>query len=196
MAVRKVAALFQLWRWVEYEDRERLAPFVRWRPWWSGAQLVIIQTFTRTGVLDAESARRHADEGLGDALLTVDEASGVPLLDEAPYEPIPFVGPWALGDPIEPMRFQLRREVNLALKRHISMGILPPRGTIRYRPDSLLTAVYVQFALRMTGSERSKRECGNPACKQRVFAPHRRDQRYCTARCRALAAYHRRQRIP
>jgi hypothetical protein len=89
---------------------------------------------------------------------------------------------------------EVRKEVNERLRGHVNPHIRPPDVDEGYRvvfiPDSLLAALYVLFALEVAKSkdDAPPRVCAN--C-QEVFAPSRRDQQYCSGRCRSNASYHR-----
>jgi hypothetical protein len=95
------------------------------------------------------------------------------------------------GDVVEPARYFISREINERLRGHVDFTLWPfAGGPIRYVPDSLLAAIYVQFALEVSGRLGTQRECQH--CHNPFF-PNRRDQRFCSKQCRELAAYYRRR---
>ncbi|MHB8619255.1 MAG: hypothetical protein ACYDAG_06770, partial [Chloroflexota bacterium] len=108
-----------------------------------------------------------------------------------------------LDDPVWAAHWWLTLEINRhmagsatdGLRAAVSAALLPTRLTaplafdIRIRPQTLLGAIYVAFAVEVSGAEaHSRRRC--PACGE-TFTPRRRDQAYCRPSCRTLAKYHR-----
>jgi hypothetical protein len=94
---------------------------------------------------------------------------------------------WRFGDPIEPARYYVHREVNTQLRGHVSPAVLPFRqGEILFFPDCLLAAIYTHFALELSGRRRQPILCARPGCG-RYFQPSNRRQVYCDASCRSLA---------
>lgn len=94
------------------------------------------------------------------------------------------------GDLAAAGRFYVHREINDRLRQHINAHILPFRASVlRFVPDSLLSAIYLRFALEISGGMGRMREC--LGCG-REFPPSRRDQNYCGKNCRERASYRRR----
>ena len=84
----------------------------------------------------------------------------------------------SLGDPVEPPRYVVHREVNMRLRGHVAPQLMPFRGDEIYVwPDSLLAATYVLFALEVTG--RSGPWCTCKGCGDPYPRTHG-SQRYCT----------------
>jgi hypothetical protein len=83
---------------------------------------------------------------------------------------------------IEPARYDVCREINRQMQGHVSPAVLPFRqGDVYLFPDCLLAAMYVLFALEVSGKQRPAqmcRECG------RYFVPQHGLQQYCEDRCR------------
>lgn len=92
---------------------------------------------------------------------------------------------WKFGkDVIEPARFYVHTEVNEAMRGHVSPAILPlVKGQLALFPHDLLAAIYVHFALEMSGRTRPARICGY--CNM-FFTPSRSDQRFCSSSCRSM----------
>ena len=100
---------------------------------------------------------------------------------------------WRHGDPVEPARYFVHREVNRRLKGHVSPAVLPFRkGEIFFFPDCLLSAVYTQFMLELSGRNRPAVLCARLGCG-RYFEPAHGRQRYCDKPCQQLAYYYRKK---
>lgn len=71
----------------------------------------------------------------------------------------------------------------------ISVARLVPGRPLRFRPDSLLDAVYLDFAMELVGATGSRlRECNY--C-HRPYRATRKDSVYCSDTCRSQARHHR-----
>ena len=100
---------------------------------------------------------------------------------------------WKYGDPIEPARYFVHQEVNNRLRGHVSPAVLPFRkGEIFFFPDCLLSSLYTQFMLELSGRNRPAILCARPGCG-RYFDPEHGRQRYCDKRCQQLAYYYRKK---
>lgn len=97
---------------------------------------------------------------------------------------------WRTGALAEPARYALIRAVNGYLHGHVSPLLLPfeRRGDIVFRADSLLAAMYMQFALEISGKGRRPKLC--KGCGT-YFTPRRSNQAYCEPNCKNRAFYKR-----
>jgi len=96
---------------------------------------------------------------------------------------------WQYGDSVEPARYYVYQRVNERLSSHVSPVVWPfVDGEILFYPDCLLSAMYLLFALELSGRVRPSiicRGCG------RYFTPVHGRQRYCDETCRKLDWYNR-----
>ncbi len=91
---------------------------------------------------------------------------------------------WEPGDVIGPARFYVCEKINEALRGHINTAVLPFHGCdIFMFPDSLISALYVQFALEVSGREHPAITC--KGCGIRFNPSHGR-QAYHDDACRKL----------
>ena len=98
------------------------------------------------------------------------------------------------GDVASAGRYYVHRVVNEHLRGHVNAHILPFRASIlRFAPNSLLAAIYLRFALEVSGGRGRMRECLGCGME---FPPSRRDQDYCGKNCRERAYYRRRTGRP
>ena len=89
---------------------------------------------------------------------------------------------WKPGEVIEPARFYVCDEINNALRGHVNTAILPLHDCDVFMfPDSLLSALYVQFALEVSGRERPAIACKGCGIK---FNPTHGRQAYHDEACR------------
>jgi hypothetical protein len=180
-AILQVSGLRRLWEWVERDDVDRLVPFVLWTA--EPLAVSIHVAFTLSGPVPSI----HRPLSGFPRPFTFQEA----VIAREERDDSGLLARWQFGDPIEAVRYWIHRVVNDNLKGHVNMAVLPLMGsTIRYFPDGLLAAIWVQFAHLLAGGKR-ERECANPRCPHRRFIPGRRDQRYCSKNCQELARYHR-----
>jgi len=93
------------------------------------------------------------------------------------------------GDEINASAYLVHLEINENLAGKVNAVLLPYRGSVlRFLPSTLLGALWLLFALEVSGEAARQipcRHCSAP------FAPRRRDQRYCSKRCKDNAGYHR-----
>ena len=89
---------------------------------------------------------------------------------------------WQFGDIIQPAYYYVCVRVNERLHSHVEPYILPlHRGDILFLPDCLLSAMYAQFALEVSGKIRPAIVC--QGCGK-YFNPDHGAQRYCEETCR------------
>lgn len=95
---------------------------------------------------------------------------------------------WDRGDPIEPARYFVYREVNKQMEGRVSPAVLPyRRGDIFFFANGLLGAMYAMFAAELSGRLLPPTQCRG--CGE-YFNPNSRKQKYCEDRCRKLTWYH------
>ncbi len=89
---------------------------------------------------------------------------------------------WEFGDVIEPVRVIVCQLINERLQHNTSIVVSTSRDRqIRFLPDSLLTALYILFALEVSGRTRPAILCGG--CHI-YFEPQHGRQQYHDANCR------------
>lgn len=95
---------------------------------------------------------------------------------------------WGHGNVVEPTKYFVHLRVNKQLRGHVNPAVLPFRqGDIYMFPDSLLSAVYVSFALELSRSRQPRKLCAG--C-DRYFTPVDGRQGYHSPACRKLHWYH------
>jgi hypothetical protein len=95
---------------------------------------------------------------------------------------LPIRDRWRFGEVIEPARHYVFLQVSKKLEGHVNPVVHPDlRGDIMLVPDCLLSAMYVQFAIELSGKERPAIVC--QGCG-RYFPPVHGAQRYCEEECR------------
>jgi hypothetical protein len=86
------------------------------------------------------------------------------------------------------VRHGIAGAINDHLHHRVDLKILPQgRQHYRHQIDSNLAAIYFEFASLFTGSPPRSRECDQCGT---FFIRSRRDQKFCSDRCRALYSYH------
>jgi hypothetical protein len=89
---------------------------------------------------------------------------------------------WRVGDVVEPARYYLSRRISERLHGHVNPQIHPfLKGDIMLIPDCLQSAMYVQFAIEISGKDRPPIIC--KGCGRYFNAVHG-TQRYCEKQCR------------
>ena len=190
--ISEMGLLLALWDLVMAEDRQTLSTFVRWQ---SKPRSVKLQLVFGERRLQKEMTRRIWRDFLSP--IVVEEQTGV-RIDYAgvPVIAAEYLGPhsqallakWRYGDEIEPIRYYVHRTINERMRGHVSPAVLPYRGgDIHFFPDCLLSALYVHFAMEVSGEQRPQIVC--KGCG-RYFRPNHGHQRYCNDRCRKLTHYH------
>ena len=92
---------------------------------------------------------------------------------------------WQEGDVLEPARYVVCRWINEALRGQMDRVILPYYDdTIRNSPNSLMAAIFSQLQDEIAGMPIPEKICRAPGCPHRSFFPRRRDQIWCSDRCR------------
>lgn len=95
------------------------------------------------------------------------------------------------GNDLSAAQFVLREAINERLTGNVNVA-MKPQGEIRFWPQDLLTAVYLLFAVDLSGARPIEKACKNPRCpSDRPFIVTRRDKQYCSKACREQARYHR-----
>jgi hypothetical protein len=111
-----------------------------------------------------------------------DEDESQVLGHERLPESFPIREQWQFGDVIEPARYHVCVQASKKLEGHVNAVVHPDlRGDIMLVPDCLLSALYVQFAIEVSGKERPAIVC--QGCG-RYFMPVHGAQRYCEEECR------------
>lgn len=163
--IERMAHLLAVWDLVRRRAAGKLGQLVVWRAASSSSASVSVTWRGQNGALRTVWLARRGV--LGDELLAR----------------------WRPGDVIEPARYYICRAINEQLHGHVSPAVLPFRdGDIFLIPDCLLGAVYVLFALEVSGKQRPAivcRGCG------RYFIPTHGLQHYCDDRCRKRRYYQR-----
>jgi hypothetical protein len=204
--IETMGRLVALWDLVEEENRQALAAYVRWeeRP-----RHVRIDVAYQDGALQPEGARRRAERvkllcadshqtpqpKTGPRLPPGDSRVLVCADEEAPEAPWLF-SEWAKGDVIAPARYYIHTEVNRHLAGRLSAALNGPdrKGKVElwFVPDSLITGLYVLFALELSEQTHPTKMCLASDCR-RPFIPASGKQDYCSNRCRIRADAQRRR---
>jgi hypothetical protein len=178
--------LLHLWDLAKKEDVGGLQKHIAWREGprrvvaWRGEHYRsdiewVYQGFTDD---DIKKTEEFDDErAAGTIVAFLDGIGSTPLLGDR----------WKWGDVLEPARYYVFREVNKRLNGHTSPVVDPfEKGRIFLQPDSLLTALYVQFAMELAGWTRPQiicRGCGS------FFVPTHASQEFCSVTCRKRQWY-------
>ncbi len=197
----RMVRLMALWELVKGGCQRELSHLVQWTPQGEPQQvrlyLVVLDGKIRPDLTEFMRQSPHEfhnyvyqnDDLAGRMLhweVTVlayqENASDVELLER-----------WVHGDPIEPARYFVHREVNKRLRGHVNPAVLPYRkGEIYFFPDCLRGALYTLFMLELSGRQRPAILCARPGCGG-YFKPGHGRQRYCDKLCQQLAYYYRRK---
>lgn len=129
--------------------------------------------------------RWNAPEELGPCVSLawpIDDPDGLRPIASTKRSPQVF-GRWREGALVEPARYAVHNVVNGYIAGHLSPCLLPfeRRGDIVFQADTLLAAMYMQFALEMSGWGRRAKLCRG--CGTR-YTPLRANQVYCDKNCR------------
>jgi hypothetical protein len=137
---------------------------------------------------EPESPRIFPDGRLRDVRTDEPEEYHLIATDGEPGIEESLLRGWRFGeDVVAPARYYVHRQVNRAMAGHVSPAVLPfLKGEFVLWPDDLLSALYVSFALELSGQSPAPRVCGYCG---RFFHPTRVDQRYCESRCRNNRSY-------
>ena len=199
--IERMARLISLWEFIMQGGRRELSQLVEWTPQGAPQQvrlyLVDIDGKLRPDL--AQFMRQRPDEFRDHFRQDKDRATRMRhsevrvLAHEESGSDIELLERWKHGDPVEPVRYFVHREVNISLKGHVSPAVLPFRkGEIFFFPDCLLSSLYTQFMLELSGRSRPAMLCERSSCG-RYFEPIHGRQKYCDKRCQQLAYYYRRK---
>ena len=181
-----MAVLVQLWDWCRSQERAILRPFVRWTNeetvrilirWnWNGERWLV----SPLDVSGEDPYREFLSEGPGQAM--------APVLS-APYTNPHLATRWSRGSVIGPVEYFVCSQVNKILQGNVSPAVLPLWDRqVRLVPNSLLAALFLLFAMEISGQERTPIECEGCGL---YFTPAHGRQRYHDAPCRKRAHYRR-----
>ena len=196
-----MARLMALWELVKRGSRRELSHLVEWTPPGKSQQvrlyLVDVDGTLRPDL--AQFMRQRPDE-FHDYFRRDEDLAGrmrhrgvTVLAHEENGSDVELLERWKHGDPVEPARYFVHREVNNRLRGHVSPAVLPFRkGEIFFFPDCLLSSLYTQFMLELSGRNRPAMLCERPGCG-RYFEPAHGRQQYCETRCQQLAYYYRKK---
>ena len=197
--VEVMARLMALWDLVESGRRRELSHLVEWTPLGTSQQVRLYHVSV-DGKLRPDLAQimRQRPGEFDDYVLRDEDMAGrmrhwgaTVLAHEDNSTDVELLERWEHGDPVEPARYFVHREVNRRLRGHVSPAVLPFRkGEIFFFPDCLLSSLYTQFMLELSGRSRPAILCERPGCG-RYFEPTHGRQKYCERRCQQLAYYYR-----
>ena len=197
--IEGMARLIALWDLVQSGSQRELSHLVEWTPPGTSQQvrlyLVDIDGKLRPDL--AQRMRQHPGE-FRDYVRRDEDLAGrmrhwgvTVLAHEENGSDVELLERWKHGDPVEPARYFVCREVNNRQRGHVSPAVLPFRkGEIFFFPDCLLTSLYTQFMLELSGRSRPAMLCERPGCGLYFESAHGR-QKYCGKRCQQLAYYYR-----
>ena len=194
-----IAQLMALWDLVESGSGKELSHLVEWTAL-GALQQVRLHLVSVDGKLrpDLAQCSRQRPGEFHDYFRRDQDLAGkvrhwdvTVLAHEEDGSDVELLERWQHGDPVEPVRYFVHREVNNRLKGHVSPAVLPfRRGEIFFFPDCLLRSLYTQFMLELSGRSRPAVLCERPRCG-RYFEPMHGRQKYCDRRCQQLAYYYR-----
>jgi hypothetical protein len=149
--IEKMALLVKIWDFVAQEKKLQLAKYFKW-----------------------PNKKRVEFEWMA-------PGGGLALISSEQIRP-QLLERWRPGDVLGPACFYVCDEINKALCGHVNTAILPFRDCdIFMNPDSLISALYVQFALEVSGRERPAITCKGCGIK---FNPTHGRQAYHDDSCR------------
>ena len=199
--IEHMARLMALWELVKSGSRRELSHLVEWTPPGKSQQvrLYLVDVDGKLRPDLAQFMRQRPDE-FHDYFRRDEDLAGrmrhrgvTVLAHEENGSDMDLLERWKHGDPIEPARYFVHREVNNRLRGHVSPAVLPFRnGEIFFFPDCLLSSLYTQFMLELSGRNRPAMLCARPGCG-RYFDPAHGRQRYCDKPCQQLAYYYRKK---
>ena len=192
--IAQMGVLVALWDLVERRASDDLSTYVRW---YRDPVRVTLEFVFGEGTLHRELTRRAWREQASPK--TVWDGSGVDVSAAASQtianeqfgrDDQDLLAHWSFGDPIGPARYFVHQRVNQRMKGHVSPAVLPfRRGDVFFFPDSLLGALYVHFALELSGGARRRAVCARPGCS-RYFLRNHGNRLYCSEQCSKLHYYH------
>ena len=199
--IERMARLIALWELILSGSRRELSPLVEWTPQGTSQQvrLYLVDVDGKLRPDLAKFMRQRPDEfhdyfRQDKDLATRMRHSEVRVLAHKENgSDLELLERWKHGDPVEPVRYFVHREVNSSQRGHVSPAVLPfRRGEIFFFPDCLLSSLYTQFMLELSGRSHPVMLCERPGCG-RYFEPTHGRQKYCDKRCQQLAYYYRRK---
>ncbi len=156
--IEEMSVLVKLWDLIQNEQAGALTKYIHWR------------TRPRGVWLEWPSGRK-------DLIASEELPEGRELLRH-----------WKDGDIFKPTRYFLCDQINERLRGHVSPSILPFRdGEIYMFPDCLRSALYVLFALEVSGRTYAAIMCDG--CGEYFVPEHRSDQKHCSHTCRNRKYY-------
>ena len=199
--IYRMAELVALWDLVESGSRVELGQMVEWMPP-GESQHIRLYLVSIDGRIRPDLAHymRQGPDKFREHLRLVQDSAGrltnsnvTVLAHEELRNGVELLERWEHGDPVEPIRYFVHREVNNRLRGHVSPSVLPFRkGEIYFFPDCLLSSLYTKFMLELSGRSRPAMLCERPHCGL-YFEPLHGRQKYCDKRCQQLAYYYRRK---
>ncbi len=171
----ELAMLVQLWDWVTQQREDRLRIFVRWS-----------ESPPRGVLLHWPYIRRPPWNRFLPYKGEQDERG-------ASFETVPRS--WIHGDVLMPARSIVAYTLNRRLEGHVHPVVYPGRSELYFEPDSLLAALYVSFALEVTGKQRARQMCAREGCGEYFLVKHKR-QKYCDENCRKRDHEQRKKQSP
>lgn len=172
---REIAAmrrLVKIWDLIKHKEVGKLDQWVKWTTLTHPDE-----GWTRQRVIWDDEEIEWDEEGQ----LIINQAGEHTeiAMERQPARPIPEH--WKTGDILEPAYLYLCRNINDRLSDHVNPFIMPfIHGDIMLWPDCLLSAMYVLFALEVSGKSRPAIMCRG--CEI-YFIPEHGSQRYCEPRC-------------
>ena len=197
----RMARLMALWELLKGACERELNHLIQWTPQGEPQQvrlyLVVVDGKIRP---DLAQFMRERPQEFHNYVRQDEDLAGRRWYSEATvlaYEENPsdveLLERWRHGDPVEPARYFVHREVNKHLRGHVSPAVLPYRkGDIYFFPDCLRGALYTLFMLELSGRQRPAMLCARPGCGL-YFEPAHGRQRYCNKPCQQLAYYYRKK---
>lgn len=197
--IEHMARLIVLWELVRHGRRRELNQLVQWSPQGKPQQvrLYLVSVNKELKPDLAEWMQKNPGEfhdhfrRVGEHPERITFRQMTVLANEEVGHDVELLERWKRGDPIEPVRYFVHREVNKHLRGHVSPAVLPFRkGDIYFFPDCLLRSLYTLFMLELSGRGRPAILCKRPNCGK-YFEPKHGRQEYCDKSCQKLAYYYR-----
>jgi hypothetical protein len=192
--ITEMRTLLFFWDLVLADDQRGLSRFFLWRA--GIVQLIYVEERGQISEAFTTSFLSSLRKGVS-PLLALPAAFEGNVVVQTVLDPDTSPDPrllerWRKDDPIEPARYHVHREVNKKLQGAVSPAVFPyvdPPEKIMFFPHNLLSALYLLFALELSGEKFLPRTCGNERCPNGGwFVPRRKDQKYCNTYCRKQAS--------
>ena len=166
--IGEMERLIQIWELINRKGAGKLGRYIRWRSLTHPEQQ---QGRPRLNVVWDDFSHPISEYRPGQFVSLA--------LEDSPANPIPEN--WKLGDTIGPALLYLCMEINQRLKGHVDPLVMPlMHGDIMLWPDCLLSAMYILFAVEVSGKSRPPIMCRG--C-EKYFIPLHGAQRYCEEAC-------------